>query len=184
MTAELVVRPASEDDAGAIADVGSRAFTAAYADSTRPADLAAHIAGHFTPAGVRRAMSGADARYLLAVKNGRVLAFARLGDPGKVEGLPAARAIEIRQLYVEPEVQRQGAGRRLLEQALAVARRDRVDALWLSAWEKADWALAFYYALGFRAFGSADFSVGATVYRDVLLWLPVSLPSDPNANPG
>jgi ribosomal protein S18 acetylase RimI-like enzyme len=168
------VRAAAAADATAIAAVGSRSFTAAYADSTRPEDLQAHIDGHFTPAAVRHAMRVAACLYLLAELGGQPAGMAQLRTGTPPGPVPADAAVEIRQLYVDPSSQRSGVGQALLDAARRRALRAGTEGLWLSVWEDAYWAVAFYEAAGFRAVGTAEFRVGSTLYRDLLMWMPVT----------
>ncbi len=172
------MRAAAAADAPAIAAVGTRAFRAAYGPSTRAEDAAVHLERYFSVAAVRRALARAGCRYLVAESGSTIVGYAQLRN-GKPPGdVPARKAIEVGQLYVAPDRQRLGAGRALIEAAGEIASAEAADGIWLTTWEDADWAIAFYTGVGFSRVGSADFQVGATHYRDALLWLPVAR-SDP-----
>jgi len=68
---------------------------------------------------------------------------------------------------------RKGVGRALMDRAVAAAREQGCAGLWLSVWQDADWATAFYEAYGFRTTGTAEFRLGRTCYEDYLMWLPL-----------
>ncbi|MDX1498914.1 MAG: GNAT family N-acetyltransferase [Woeseiaceae bacterium] len=168
------VRPATAADVPGIAAVGTRAFRAAYGPSTRPEDAAVHLERYFSAAAVRRALATAGCRYLVAEADATIAGFALLRAGAPPADVPADNALEVGQLYVAPERQRLGAGRALIEAAAALASAEAAEGIWLTTWEDADWAIAFYTGIGFRRVGSADFPVGAPHYRDALLWLPVA----------
>lgn len=65
---------------------------------------------------------------------------------------------ELVRLYVQPQAQRTGVGRALLDAAEQALLAARLHTLWLTAWEENERALAFYARRGYR-------DVGATVYR-------------------
>ncbi len=167
------MRAATAVDAPAIAAVGTRAFRAAYGPSTRPEDAAVHLERYFSVAAVRHALATAGCRYLVAESGSAIVGYLQLRSGEPPTDVPARKAIEVGQLYIAPDTQRLGAGRALIEAACGIASAEAAEGIWLTTWEDADWAIAFYTGVGFSRVGSADFQVGATHYRDALLWLPV-----------
>ena len=90
--------------------------------------------------------------------------------------MPASRALELHQVYVLPDAQRAGVGGRLIAAAADFARDKAADGIWLSVWEDAPWAVNCYRKYGFEEVGTAVFTLGATVYNDLVMWRPVELP--------
>lgn len=60
----------------------------------------------------------------------------------------------LEELSVHPRYQRFGVGTKLLERVLEEARENDFPALVLRAWDKADWAQAFYKKAGFQEIGA------------------------------
>jgi len=58
-----------------------------------------------------------------------------------------------------------------MDSAVAVAKEKDAAGLWLSVWQDAEWATAFYDAYGFRRVGTADFQLGQSCFTDYLMWL-------------
>jgi GNAT superfamily N-acetyltransferase len=75
---------------------------------------------------------------------------------------PAASAVYLHDVDVDPRIQRSGVGRRLIEHAKAVARDWPVDAIRLDAYDGPAGAGPFYEKCGFT-------EVGRKVYRGVPL---------------
>ena len=174
MTAsEVRIRPASLGDAATIADVGARAFRAAYGPHANRDDIEAQIRDYFSVAAVRSALEQQGQRYLLASVGGLPGGIAKFRQapcplPGGDEN-----ACELQQLYVLAEKQGHGLGRRLVDAVTDIARQDGARGIWLSAWEFADWAIGFYKNIGFTALGTVEFRLGTTVHNDRLMWLPL-----------
>ena len=72
---------------------------------------------------------------------------------GMILARVAADEAEVLTLAVDPEVRRQGLGRRLLEQAMLTARQRGASTLFLEVASRNDPARALYAAAGFIAVG-------------------------------
>ncbi|MET0311112.1 MAG: GNAT family N-acetyltransferase [Burkholderiaceae bacterium] len=68
---------------------------------------------------------------------------------------PDAGEVELNRLYVRKNFIGQGVGRRLLQEAEAVAAREGARALWLTAWAGNAKARAFYARQGYEDIGRA-----------------------------
>ncbi len=173
MTA-LDVRDADARDCAGISAVGTASFHAAYDGTGPPDEIVRHVAAHFGPAVVSRELADPRVTYLVAARDGVCLGFAKLRDSMVPAAVPGKRPLEIQQLYVDPRNQRGGLGRRLVDAAAARARQRGCDGLWLTAWTRANWALAFYRRTGFAVIGTVTFRLDATEYLDYLMWLPLA----------
>ena len=173
MTGRVAVRLAGTADVAVLVDVGQTSFRQAYEDWSEPDDLEAHLNEYFSEKAVLEAMQTPDCRYLLASNNDKPAGFVKIRDGEIPDTVPANRALELQQVYVNPDQQRSGIGGRLLAAALQYAAEQSADGVWLSVWEDAPWAINAYLKHGFRQVGTVDFPLGATVYNDLLMWCPV-----------
>jgi GNAT superfamily N-acetyltransferase len=80
-----------------------------------------------------------------------------------------ARPLYLTDMAVEPDVQRQGIGRRLLEDAKDVARDWPADAIRLDAYDDAAGAGGFYEKCGFRQVGRRSYRGVPLLYFEFLL---------------
>jgi GNAT superfamily N-acetyltransferase len=160
---------ATADDADAAAIAALR--TAVAEGLTRD-----HGRGHWsagaTEQGVLRGIQ--SSRVLVARDRGGVVATLRLAakkpwaiDPAYFAG--ARRPIYLVDMAVEPGRQRQGIGRRLLEEARAVAAAWPGDAIRLDAYDGPAGAGPFYGKCGFREVGRVVYRGTPLVYFELLL---------------
>ena len=75
-------------------------------------------------------------------------------------------------MAVAPVLQRQGTGRRILEQAKAVAAAWPAEAIRLDAYDAAAGAAPFYSKCGFREVGRVTYRGVPLVYFELLLPVP------------
>jgi GNAT superfamily N-acetyltransferase len=80
-----------------------------------------------------------------------------------------AKAVYLHDLAVAPEVQGEGVGRLLVEQAGAVAKAWPSGALRLDAYDHAAGAGPFYDACGFREVGRITYRGVPLIYFELLL---------------
>ena len=101
------------------------------------------------------------------------LVISRLAPPPPGSHLDVP-AVEIWRLYVDPQVQGSGLGRRLLEWSESEGAERGAEATWLAVWEHNEPALAFYDRLGFTRLGTTDFKLDDEDQHDDVLTRPIS----------
>jgi len=158
---------ATADDAEAIATLR----TAVAADLTRRHGLG-HWSAQVSDAGVRRSLQ--SSRVYVARQDGRIVGTLRLAtkkpwaiDPARFT--PVARPLYLTDMAVAVTGQRQGIGRRCLEDAVEIARQWPADAIRLDAYDAAAGAGAFYAKCGYREMGRASYRGVPLLYFELLI---------------
>lgn len=164
---DLSITTATEEDAGALAalrNAVSEHLTRLYGKG--------HWSGAVTERGVRL---GILTSRVLVVRNGAgVAATLRLATkkPWAIDRecfAKVRRPLYLLDMAVEPSLQGHGLGRRLLEEAKAIARAWPGDAIRLDAYDGAVGAGAFYAKCGFREVGRVTYRGVPLVYFELLL---------------
>lgn len=172
MTTEINIRDAGIDDVDTLSAIGHASFRKAYEDWSHPDDLVAHLDAFFSVEAIRKEMQLPGHHYLIALNQDTAAGFVKIRESARPDEVPATRALELHQVYVIPVQQRYGIGGLLIEAAADYARDKAADGIWLSVWEKAQWAVNCYRKYGFEEVGETDFQLGRTVYNDLLMWRP------------
>ena len=174
MTASISIREGGVDDVAALSAIGHASFRAAYENWSEPDDLVAHLEDFFSEVAIRAAMGLPGCRYLLALHGGVAVGFTKIREGSQPDEIPAARALELHQVYVMPDQQRFGIGGRLIDAATDYAHQQSADGVWLTVWEDAPWAVNCYRKYGFEQVGTMDFKLGTATYNDLVMWRPVT----------
>ena len=161
-------------DAVALSAAGARLFVQAYGKHSEPGDLAAHVREYFGRKRVTAELQKPEVRYTVAYDANEIAGFIKVRCGCAPDGMPAAEALEVQQLYVDAERQRRGVGTALMDHAVATAREQGHAGLWLSVWQDAGWAVRFYESCGFKRVGTAEFRLGRSIFMDYLMWLPLN----------
>ncbi len=165
----MILRPATLDDAPALAKLGADSFVAAFGDLYRPEDLAAFLVEVHHPDAVAAEIAGDTCTHRLAEHEGALVAFCKLRHPSNYAHHTDARdPIELAQLYALPGHTGRGVGAQLMDWALGRARERGHDAVLLSVYAENFGAQRFYRRYGFGKVADITFRVGAQLDPEFL----------------
>ncbi|TPG40646.1 N-acetyltransferase [Sphingomonas koreensis] len=167
MTAYRAATPA---DGPALADMAQRCFTETFGSLYPASDLAAFLDKTFGPAGLPAQLDDPDYQVRVAVEEGAIIGFAKIG-PVAFPGEWPADAIELHQLYVLGDWHGAAVGPALLDWVIAAARDAARSAVLLSVYVDNHRARRFYQRYGFEEIGRYEFRVGETIDDDRIMRL-------------
>ena len=153
MKSALAIRPATQDDAIAIADVCIRAARGAYVDLVTRDYLDRVVGYFFDVERLRRETVPGLGWFGFAVAEdaGAIVAVAGTGRSAE-----HTEACELFALYVDPASQRRGIGRSLVEQAGDAAHEDGARRLDVAVMPGNLTAVRFYQTCGFTPAGERE----------------------------
>lgn len=165
----LLLRPATEADVPALAALGRDSFVAKFGHMYRPEDLAAFLEENQSPAAIAKEVANPDRLYRLAELDGRLAGYCKLGlKCGWREHARGTNAIELKQLYTDPQLIGHGIGAALMDWAMAEAKARKADEMQLSVWSGNLGAQKFYARYGFAKVADITFLVGEQVDEEFL----------------
>ncbi len=95
------IRPATVEDATALAAFAARTFVETFAESNTPEDMQAHVARSYGVAQQTAELTEAGAVTLLAEQNGRLIGYAQLRRAAPPECVVAPDVIELHRFYAK-----------------------------------------------------------------------------------
>ncbi len=136
----MQIRRATNRDIPGIQQVAEASWRSAYDGVLRPETVESVLAEFYSEDSLLHSLKHQAVVFLLAEVNGQVVGFVQaLPKPGKND-------YELTRLYILPDHQRQGIGRKL-EQAVEQSLEDR--RLWVLVEQDNQGAIAFFKSLGF-----------------------------------
>lgn len=158
----MILRPATPADAVPLAGLGARAFTRKFGHLYDPADLTAFLEGAHTPEVVAAQLGDPRLRVRIAEDGeGRMIGFCKLSMKcGWPEHARGGNAIELKQLYTDPDATGRGIGAALIDWAHAAATDFGADEIQLSVWSGNTDAQRFYARHGYAKVADTEFWVG------------------------
>lgn len=165
----IAYRDAGPADAATLAALGRATFTETFGHLYTPENLAAFLETHSVEHW-RAELSDLRFRVRLAEECGRAAAYAKLGPPS----LPfeiRRPCVELRQFYVLKPWHGRGVASELMRWALAEARAQGAEELYLSVFVDNHRARRFYERHRFEVIGSYHFMVGTHADDDLIMRL-------------
>lgn len=160
------IRPVEARDAAAVAAFLRENFLLAYGHCSSPENVRMHVDRAFNSERIAAELASPDYTTLVADgANGAIDGVAQLAFGSMTPACVAAPAVELRRFYLAPTWHGSGLADALMAQAIALA-TPRGIALWLSVWEEAPRAVAFYRRAGFSLAGTTTFVVGEDAKDD------------------
>lgn len=171
MRSTYVVRRAVVADAPVLAELAAATFPLACPPGFDPQAIARHIRMRLSADAFRINLADVGLEYSLALlPHGRAVGYVLLAaGAGPV---PERRLLEVRQIYVRPELHGAGVAEQLMALAMARARELGLEGLWLGTSKVNARAIAFYRKQGFVEQGERVFLVHDVPNED---WVMVRL---------
>lgn len=165
----LLLRQAQPVDNTLLAEMGARMFADTFASQNTPEDMAAYLAGSFSPEIQAGELADPETTFYIAEINGEPAGYVRVKLGEALDCIHAKRPMEIVRLYAGQAWQGRGVGAALMIKALDHARAHGCDAVWLDVWEKNPRAIQFYGRFGFVTVGDQSFQLGDDSQHDLIM---------------
>ena len=164
-----LVRRATIDDAGLLADLGARTFYDTFAADNTPEDMAAYLSASFSPSLQAKEIADPDTVLLVAEIDGIAAGYAKLQLTAPPPCVTGHNPVELSRLYVSSALIGSGVGAAIMEACMSEANRAGSETMWLGVWEKNERAQAFYKRWGFQVVGEHVFLLGSDAQRDLIM---------------
>lgn len=168
------IRPATADDAGALAALAAVTFPLACPPSASPEDITSHLANTLSEWHFRMYLGDPDVTVLVINAEGALRGYSLLvnrpaEDPDVSSVLTLTPSVELSKCYVHPEHHGLGAAAELMHASLEAAAETGGKGVWLGVNSQNTRAIRFYGKSGFRKVGTKSFRLGNSVEHDFVL---------------
>ena len=144
-------------------------FTETYAQFNTEEDMRNYIDTEFSVEKLASDVNGGDSVFYLAFDGTKPIGYIKVNYAPTQTDLYDPKSLELERIYVLKEYHGKRAGQFLLDAALDIALKNKLDYLWLGVWDKNLNAQKFYAKNGFTAFGTHTFLLGQDEQLDILL---------------
>jgi len=169
MSLEVEFRVGKKEDALCVSVLAMQVFLDTYAEGGIRSDLAREALTNYSPDAFTSRLVDPNTTFILAQKDRCLIGFCEVSRGRPCPTAENAGTVELVRLYVQPNSQRLGLGRALMEHAERLAVEADVDSLWLTAWKGNSPALEFYRAVGYLGVGSTMYTFEGKSYENEVL---------------
>ena len=173
-----VIRTATADDAGSLAELAAVTFPLACPPGSDPKDIEAHLASTLSRDNFRAYLADPMVTVLVIDAGGELRGYSLLvarpaQDPDVASVLTELPCTELSKCYVHPDAPRTRRRGRTDACQHRLGRRFGARGLWLGVNSQNARAIRFYEKSGFRRVGTKSFKLGSTVEHDFVMERPV-----------
>lgn len=169
MNLEIEFRVGKKEDALCVGVLAMQVFLDTYTEDGIRSDLAREVLTNYSPDAFTSRLVDPNTTFIIAEKNRCLIGFCEVSRSRPCPMVESAGTVELVRLYVQPNSQRLGLGRALMEHAERLAIEADADSLWLTAWKGNSPALEFYRALGYIGVGSTMYTFEGKSYENEVL---------------
>lgn len=165
----IIIRTATPADYFLLAELGASTFYDTFAIDNTPENMAAYLAGAFSPQKQAAELADSGSLFFIAEVDKIVVGYARLREGSAPACISGKYPIEIVRLYATLKWVGRGVGPALMEACLAEAIRRGCDTIWLDVWEHNPRGRVFYQKWHFVEVGTQIFQLGDEMQTDLLM---------------
>jgi ribosomal protein S18 acetylase RimI-like enzyme len=166
---ETQLRSAAPEDAVTIAALAVQVFLDTYAAEGIRTDLAVEAFAEYSVEAFAVRLHQTGRRFLLAEQASGLIGFSELQASPLAAPVGSVVGSELVRLYIQPQSQRRGVGRLLLQAAESTAADAALTAVWLTAWEGNHRARNFYASNGYNDLGATTYTFQGNTYGNRVL---------------
>ena len=167
---DSAVRRSTAADIPEIQRIARDSWAKTYAGLISPSSQAEYIEKAYSTAWLTKLHDRPDVRGFLALEGGHPVGFAMMSLGSPADDPPGA---VLRSLYLHPETEGKGHGKRLLEAVKAAARERGIPILWVAVHVDLADARKFYERNGFVYDGPAEVTIGSERIKEAVYRLPI-----------
>jgi diamine N-acetyltransferase len=170
---QLTVKPANAADAAMLAHLGATTFYDTFRAYNSEEDMQAYIQKAYDITVIEQHLNNPLIHYALVYDQTKPIGYLKLLLDVKHEKL-TGKLLELEKIYVQSALG-SGAGKFLMEYAIAFGKQLHHDSLFLGVWEENKRAVRFYEKMGFNTFAHRSFTLGSRVCDDYMMVLNLNL---------
>lgn len=167
----ITIKPATSKDAEVLTLIAKRTFLETFAESNAEENLEVYLKKTFSFEQQLAEINDPNRIVEIAWDNHEPVGFLHMFS-GKVDpAVKGDKPIQLLKLYLDSRFHGKGAGAKLMERCLEIARVNGFKTIWLGVWEHNMRAQNFYKKYGFKKVGEQIFDLGGDKQNDHIISL-------------
>lgn len=146
-----------------------RTFRIAFEKDNDPVRFELYCEKAFSEEQIRSEMEHPGSVFWFAWEADTLAAYLKLNFDQHPPALESEKTVQVERLYVEPALQGQRIGQKMLDFAHEQAQSVGAEWIWLSVWQANPPALRFYERCGYQVFGTETFWISDEAQTDWLV---------------
>lgn len=166
----ITITKVTENDIPELQFIGRKTFIETFSWGNTNENMQAYLNKAFSEKQLKIEINNENSEWYFAKIENEIVAYMKINvGSAQTELHQDTTGLEIERIYVLEEFQRKKIGQYLLNRAFDIAKKKKLNYLWLGVWEKNPKAIAFYKKNNFVHFDKHTFKVGKDNQTDLLM---------------
>jgi ribosomal protein S18 acetylase RimI-like enzyme len=167
----IEIKKVTSIDVLELQNISGTTFTETFAEVNTTENMNTYLTKEFSLERLSSELLDPNIHYYFASIGEEIIGYLKLNFGIAQKELQDENGLEIERLYVSKKYLGKQVGQLLLGKAIANAKQQKLDFVWLGVWEKNKRAIRFYEKNGFVVFDEHLFILGADKQNDLLMKL-------------
>lgn len=166
----FIIKKAGQQHAEILSKIGGDTFYETFRPYNTESDIRTYISKAYHLDAINQNLINPNIAYYLCYDGEQVIGYIKLIHDATYKGL-RGKCIELEKIYVLGSYFGSGAGKVLMQQAIAHSQENGFDILFLGVWQENERAVSFYKKVGFEVFETRQFQLGERLCDDYMMKL-------------
>ena len=149
--------------------IGRQTFIETFSDANTAENMQLYLEEGFSVEKLTAELMDKNASFYFAKLDSQAIGYLKLNIGSAQTELKDEKALEIERIYVLKEFHGLKVGQFLFDHAVQIAKKNRMEYIWLGVWEENKKAINFYKKNGFTAFDKHQFVLGNEIQTDIMM---------------
>jgi len=163
------IRKATFKDTVLLLTIGRQTFFEKFTENNSEENMLQYAAEAYTFEKILSEVNNPNSQFYLATINNQTAGYLKINFGEAQTELQDPQALELERIYVLKEFQGKKIGQLLFEKTLEIAKKAKVNYVWLGVWEENLRAIKFYEKNGLKAFSKHIFMLGNDPQTDIMM---------------
>lgn len=170
----FVIRRVSINDLNQLQKIAKKTFFDTFSSKNSLENMKEYLKTGFSMEKLKEELNNTNSRFYFAECQDKAIGYLKINLGKSQTDKKNENSLEIERIYVLKEFHGTNAGQVLFEKAVEISKQEKVDYLWLGAWEENPRAIQFYKKNGFVEFDKHIFKLGGDEQIDLLMKLELN----------
>src|SRR5688572_13755352 len=166
---KFTIRKINANDIHQLVNISRQTFLETFSSMNSSENMNKYLEENLTLKKLTAELNNSDTEFYFAETDKQAIGYLKINTSDAQTELKNENSLEIERIYVLKEYLGKKAGQLLFDKALAIAKKKKVELVWLGVWEENSRAINFYKKNGFVQFDKHIFMLGDDEQTDIMM---------------
>ena len=171
---DSIITPVTFLEIEKLQKISVETFTQTFENQNSKEDLDKYIEDNLSIKKLSGELNNPNSNFYFYQLNNQIVGYLKTNIKEAQTEIKDKLSLEIERIYILEKFQGHKIGHSLLKFAIEIAKKRKLDFIWLGVWEENKKAISFYLKHNFIQFDQHIFKLGDDLQTDILMKLPLN----------